>query len=68
MKSSSPPFPAVIRAELKRVIRRLDRTIPIHAMADPTQAYRQFRAQLAKSDVGIITGSLYLIGKLYPVL
>ena len=36
-------------------------------MADPRRP-RQFRAQLAKSDVGIITGSLYLIGKLYPVL
>lgn len=54
-------------AELERVIRRLNRSIKIHKIANATKAYQQLRRQLGKDDVGIVTGSLYLIGKLYPV-
>lgn len=55
-------------AKLKRIVRRLDATIPIRTVANPGQAYQLLRQRLAPTDIGLVTGSLYLIGKLYPVL
>lgn len=54
--------------ELERVIRRLNRTIKVSKVSDAPTAYQQLRTKLRKQDIGLVTGSLYLIGKLHPVL
>jgi dihydrofolate synthase/folylpolyglutamate synthase len=54
--------------QLKRVVQRLNPRVHIQVVPNLPMAYRIFRKQLDKSDLGIITGSLYMIGDLYSVL
>lgn len=53
---------------LRRTAKQLQPQLAIKAISHTLSAYRYFRSRLNHPDVGIITGSLYLIGKLYPVL
>lgn len=53
---------------LERAIRKHGKRIMIKKISNPEQAYRELRKQLQAEDLGLITGSLYLIGKLLPKL
>lgn len=49
---------------LRQLVRRLNPTAKIIVQKNSAQAYTIFRNELAKKDLGIITGSLYMIGDL----
>ena len=53
---------------LQRTARQLKFGLRIKTISQTRPAYRYFRSHITSNDIGIITGSLYLIGKLYPVL
>lgn len=54
--------------KIAQVAHELQPDLPIFVSHQPRRAYRLFRKHLHRSDLGIITGSLYLIGELYSVL
>lgn len=55
-------------AVLRTTIRQLQPKLTIQVEPNIQQAYKLFHQQLDKHDLGIITGSLYMIGNLYSVL
>ncbi|MFA6475188.1 MAG: folylpolyglutamate synthase/dihydrofolate synthase family protein [Patescibacteria group bacterium] len=54
--------------QLEKAVKKLDKTIKIKKLTDSTAAFKYFKKKLTKQDVGIVTGSLYLIGKILPLL
>ncbi len=54
--------------QLEQAVHKLKPRLKIRKLANPQAAYRLLRKSLQKEDVGIITGSLYLIGQLLPLL
>lgn len=55
-------------SELRAVACKLQPRLTVQVEPNILQAYRLFHQQLDKHDLGIITGSLYMIGNLYSVL
>lgn len=53
---------------MKRIAQQLQPQLSVKSIGHALSAYHYFRSRIQPLDVGIITGSLYLIGKLYPVL
>lgn len=53
---------------LEQAVQSIDKQIKVEKIADPVKAYHYLRDHLQTNDVGVVTGSLYLIGKLLPKL
>lgn len=50
--------------KIRTVAKQLSPNLPCTVQVNPHQAYRLFRRKLQTNDIGIITGSLYLLGEL----
>jgi dihydrofolate synthase/folylpolyglutamate synthase len=50
-----------------RAARRFARHCPAEVEADPRRALAALRARLTPDDAGLVTGSLFLIGAVYPM-
>lgn len=54
--------------QLEQVVRKLKPRLTIRKLVNPQAAYQLFRESVQADDIGLITGSLYLIGELLPLL
>lgn len=54
--------------QIQAVLRGIRPDLRIQTEPNIRKAYRTFQHQLDKADLGIITGSLYMIGNIYSVL
>ncbi|MBI2415743.1 MAG: hypothetical protein HYV33_03725 [Candidatus Kerfeldbacteria bacterium] len=54
--------------DIKTVLQQFKPTLPIQLMPNSQQAYQQLQHRLTRRDVGVITGSLYLLADLYSVI
>lgn len=48
---------------IERIVHKADRKLKIHKIANASAAYKTLQKKLNKADVGIVTGSLYLVGQ-----
>lgn len=50
--------------QLRNIVRKINPTVKVVLQANSTKAFREFTGQVQPRDLGIITGSLYMIGNL----
>lgn len=50
--------------QLRNIVRKINPTVKVVLQANSTKAFREFTGQVQPHDLGIITGSLYMIGNL----
>lgn len=50
--------------QLRKIVRKINPTVQVILQADSTKAFKEFTRQVKPRDLGIITGSLYMIGNL----